>query len=94
SQEKANFLFKKIDERLERVLTPIILQKQHDEISQSVYYEAIKLLDDDIERICNDDQEIKIQDASAVDIQQILLKELIYLVGGLNNIIEIWSVNV
>ncbi|CAG8793196.1 44877_t:CDS:2, partial [Gigaspora margarita] len=71
-----------------------MLQKQRNEISQSVYYEAIKLLDNDIKRICNNNQEIEIRDASKVNIQQILLKKLIYLVGELNNIIEIWSVNV
>ncbi|CAG8615798.1 7143_t:CDS:2, partial [Racocetra fulgida] len=49
SQEKTNFLFKKIDKCLERILTPIMLQKQHNEINQTVYYEANKLLNDDIE---------------------------------------------
>ncbi|CAG8800456.1 22469_t:CDS:2, partial [Cetraspora pellucida] len=38
--------------------------------------------------LCSDNQEIKIPDASVADIQQILLKELIHLVEGLNNVIE------
>ncbi|CAG8772016.1 35288_t:CDS:2, partial [Gigaspora margarita] len=94
SQEKTNFLFKKVDECLERILMPNILQRQRDEINQSIYYEAIKSLDNDIEGSCNDEQEIEICDTSAIKAQQILLNELIYLVGGLSNVIEVWSVKV
>ncbi|CAG8742612.1 14238_t:CDS:2, partial [Cetraspora pellucida] len=49
NQKKTNFLFKKVDECLERILTPVILQKQCDEINQSIYYKVIKILENDIE---------------------------------------------
>jgi hypothetical protein len=41
NQEKVNFLFKRVDECLEKFLTPIMLQRHRDEINQSVYYNAI-----------------------------------------------------
>ncbi|CAG8825115.1 40019_t:CDS:2, partial [Gigaspora margarita] len=43
---------------------------------------------------CHDRQEIEIHDALLVETQQILLIELIYLVEGMDNIIEVWSVKV
>ncbi|CAG8512022.1 11521_t:CDS:2 [Cetraspora pellucida] len=45
-------------------------------------------------KFCNDEQEIEIHDTLAIETQQALLNELIYLVGGLENVIEIWSVKV
>lgn len=51
NQEKSNFLFRKLDNYLEKFLTPIMLQRQRDEINQSVYYTATKLPDNDIETI-------------------------------------------
>ncbi|CAG8791728.1 39133_t:CDS:2 [Gigaspora margarita] len=94
SQNKTNFLFKKIDGCLERILTPIMLQKHRDEINQSVYYEANEFMTDDIERHCHNEQENETYDTSLVEMQQILLNELIYLVGGMDNITNIWSVKV
>ncbi|CAG8746556.1 5573_t:CDS:2, partial [Cetraspora pellucida] len=72
-----------------KILMPIILQKQRNEINQSVYYKVSKLLDDDIKRLCSNNQKIEISDALVADIQQILLKELIHLVEELNNVIEV-----
>ncbi|CAB4417730.1 unnamed protein product [Rhizophagus irregularis] len=43
NQEKSNFLFRTLDNYLEKFLTPIMLQRQRDEINQSVYYTATKL---------------------------------------------------
>ncbi|CAG8670677.1 16249_t:CDS:2, partial [Dentiscutata heterogama] len=68
-----------------------MLQKHHDEINQLVYYEANKFLNNDIERHCHDKQEIEIYDALLLEMQQILLNELIYLVEGINNITKVWS---
>ncbi|CAG8814505.1 25909_t:CDS:2, partial [Gigaspora margarita] len=94
SQNKTNFLFKKINGCLERILTPIMLQKHRDKINQSVYYEANEFMTDDIERHCHNEQENETYDTSLVEMQQILLNELIYLVGGMDNITNIWSVKV
>ncbi|CAB4377002.1 unnamed protein product [Rhizophagus irregularis] len=70
-----------------------MLQRQRDEINQSVYYTATKLPDNDIETIIesSDDCNIKIRDASEAEVQQITLKQIIALVD-LINITEIWSI--
>ncbi|CAB4482226.1 unnamed protein product [Rhizophagus irregularis] len=93
NQEKSNFLFRKLDNYLEKFLTPIMLQRQRDEINQSVYYTATKLPDNDIETIIesSDDCNIEIRDASEAEVQQITLKQIIALVD-LINITEIWSI--
>ncbi|CAG8593463.1 2712_t:CDS:2, partial [Cetraspora pellucida] len=94
SQGKTNFLFKKIDKCLKRIFTSNILQKQCNKINQLIYYEAIKISNNDVKRFCNNEQEIEIHDASVIEMQQALLSELIYLVKGLENVIKIWSVKV
>ncbi|CAB5197598.1 unnamed protein product [Rhizophagus irregularis] len=70
-----------------------MLQRQRDEINQSVYYTATKLPDNDIETIIesSDDCNIEIRDASEAEVQQITLKQIIALVD-LINITEIWSI--
>ncbi|CAB4404692.1 unnamed protein product [Rhizophagus irregularis] len=93
NQEKSNFLFRTLDNYLEKFLTPIMLQRQRDEINQSVYYTATKLPDNDIETIIesSDDCNIEIRNASEAEVQQITLKQIIALVD-LINITEIWSI--
>ncbi|CAB4488469.1 unnamed protein product [Rhizophagus irregularis] len=88
-----NTLTRKLDNYLEKFLTPIMLQRQRDEINQSVYYTATKLPDNDIETIIesSDDCNIEIRDASEAEVQQITLKQIIALVD-LINITEIWSI--
>ncbi|CAG8499168.1 44484_t:CDS:2 [Gigaspora margarita] len=88
--KKSNFLFKALDENLEKFLTPIVLQRQSDKINQSVYYDAAILQDEELEANC----EPKIQDATNIEIQQITLKQVIVLVGGLSNVTEIWIITV
>ncbi|CAG8797844.1 43543_t:CDS:2, partial [Gigaspora margarita] len=40
-------------------------------------------------KLCNDNQKIEIYNVSVIDIQQILIKELFYLVGELKNMVEL-----
>ncbi|CAB4402079.1 unnamed protein product [Rhizophagus irregularis] len=70
-----------------------MLQRQRDEINQSVYYTTIKLPDNNIETIIenSDNCNIEIHDTSEAKVQQITLKQIIALVD-LINITEIWSI--
>ncbi|CAB4403820.1 unnamed protein product [Rhizophagus irregularis] len=51
NQDKANFLFQQVDKYLEKFFTPIILQRQRDEINQAVYYVATVIQDDDQKKL-------------------------------------------
>jgi len=51
NQEKANYLFKKVDECLEKFLTPIMLQRQRNEINQVVYYTTSLIQDKNLENL-------------------------------------------
>ncbi|RIB22665.1 hypothetical protein C2G38_2173344 [Gigaspora rosea] len=63
------------DEYLERFLTPIILQRQNDKMSQSVYYDATIFKDKDLKDCYIKDCKVEINNMTNVDIQQITLKQ-------------------
>ncbi|CAB4412754.1 unnamed protein product [Rhizophagus irregularis] len=85
-----NFLFTKVDECLQKFLTPTMLKIHQDEMNQSVYYianlvdlESIEILDEENVTLLHDD----------IDTPQTTLKQMIKFVE-FQNIKEIWSISI
>ncbi|CAG8595272.1 3827_t:CDS:2 [Cetraspora pellucida] len=72
--EKSNFLFKTLDENLEKFLTSIILQRQRDEIDQSVYYNAAILRDEDLKKAIKKALQTKVESQQLLKLLQNFIK--------------------
>ena len=93
TQNNMNFLFTKIDQCLQKFLSPTILRKHRDEMNQSLYYLANLVQQNE-----HDDIHEKISFETAIeqlsgDVPKATLHQLIEFVGS-HKVREIWSVNI
>ncbi|CAI2194806.1 8410_t:CDS:2, partial [Funneliformis geosporum] len=103
NQDKANFLFTQVDKCLQKFLTSTILQMQHNEINQSVYYILNIITIDTAEHFdevrlrhgirVKDDQLINNQEEIDIDNSRVSFKQLLDFVK-LHNIYQIWAIKV
>ena len=87
NQEKVNFLFTEVDKCCQRFLTPAILKLQRDQINQSLYYSA------SLEQCDNFTESEESCEEDSVEDPQASICQLIE-IGGRDNVMEIWAVEV